>query len=76
MPFIFLDNSSGALRRVIQSEVEDVLSNGFLSGKFEKGDTVVIDLVEGNLAFNSARAPRLDEPPKLEESQGETLMLA
>jgi ATP-dependent Clp protease ATP-binding subunit ClpC len=64
------------LRRVIQSEVEDVLSDGFLSGKFEKGDTVVIDLVEGNLSFNSARAPRLEEPPKLEEPQGETLMLA
>jgi ATP-dependent Clp protease ATP-binding subunit ClpC len=64
------------LRRVIQSEVEDVLSDGFLSGKFEKGDTVDIDLVEGNLAFNSLRAPRLEEPPKLEEPQGETLMLA
>src|SRR5512145_764842 len=37
------------LRRVIQGEVEDVLSDGFLSGKFEKGDTVVIDLMEGNL---------------------------
>jgi ATP-dependent Clp protease ATP-binding subunit ClpC len=64
------------LRRVIQSEVEDVLSDGFLSGKFEKGDTVVIDLVEGNLSFNSSRAPRLEGPPKLEEPQGETLMLA
>ncbi len=63
------------LRRVIQSEVEDVLSDGFLSGKFEKGDTVVIDLVEGNLAFNSARAPRLEEPPKLEEPQGEIMMV-
>jgi ATP-dependent Clp protease ATP-binding subunit ClpC len=63
------------LRRVIQSEVEDVLSDGFLSGKFEKGDTVDIDLVEGNLAFNSLRAPRLEEPPKLEEPQGEPLMM-
>jgi ATP-dependent Clp protease ATP-binding subunit ClpC len=64
------------LRRVIQSEVEDVLSDGFLSGKFEKGDTVDIDLVEGNLAFNSLRAPRLEEPPTREEPQGEPLLMA
>jgi ATP-dependent Clp protease ATP-binding subunit ClpC len=68
------------LRRVIQNEVEDVLSDGFLSGKFEKGDTVEIDLVEGNLTFNPVRAPRvsveitpLREHP---ESQIEPLLMA
>ena len=68
------------LRRVIQNEVEDVLSDGFLSGKFEKGDTVAIDLVEGNLTFNSVRAPRESvEVPLLREhpeAEGEALLLA
>jgi ATP-dependent Clp protease ATP-binding subunit ClpC len=63
------------LRRVIQNEVEDVLSDGFLAGKFEKGDTVEVDLVEGNLTFNPLRPPNLEEPPKLEEPQGEIMMI-
>ena len=66
------------LRRVIQNEVEDVLSDGFLSGKFEKGDTVEIDLVEGNLNFNPVRAPKLDVTPLREhpETQIEPLLMA
>jgi ATP-dependent Clp protease ATP-binding subunit ClpC len=65
------------LRRVIQSEVEDVLSDGFLSGKFETGDTVQIDLVEGNLTFSPLKAPKLDEvPPLRSEPEGETLLMA
>jgi ATP-dependent Clp protease ATP-binding subunit ClpC len=68
------------LRRVIQNEVEDVLSDGFLSGKFEKGDTVEIDLVEGNLTFNPVRAPRLDVTPLREHpdapAQTEPLLMA
>ena len=63
------------LRRVIQNEVEDVLSDAFLSGRFEKGDTVEIDLVEGNLTFNPLKPPHLEEPPRLEEPDSE-LMLA
>ena len=67
------------LRRVIQNEVEDILSDGFLSGKFEKGDTVQIDLVEGNLTFNPVRAPSLEVMPLLRENpdaQGEALVMA
>ncbi|MBI5566883.1 MAG: ATP-dependent Clp protease ATP-binding subunit [Chloroflexi bacterium] len=66
------------LRRIIQNEVEDVLSDGFLSGKFEKGDTVEIDLVEGNLTFNPVRAPKLDVTPLREhpETQSESLLMA
>jgi ATP-dependent Clp protease ATP-binding subunit ClpC len=64
------------LRRVIQNEVEDVLSDSFLSGKFEKGDTVEVDLVEGNLTFNPVKPPTLEEPPKqLEAPQSEPLMM-
>jgi hypothetical protein len=39
------------LRRVIQNKIEDALSDGVLSSKFQNGDTVVIDLIEGNLDF-------------------------
>ena len=63
------------LRRVIQNEVEDVLSDGFLSGKFEKGDTVEVDLVEGNLNFNSLKPSQMEEPPKLEEPQVEVMLI-
>ncbi len=63
------------LRRVIQNEVEDVLSDSFLSGKFEKGDTVEIDLVEGNLTFNPLKPSQMEEPPRLEEPQNEIMMV-
>jgi len=60
------DQEYGArpLRRVIQNEVEDRLSDGFLSGKFKEGDTVLIDLLEGNLDLQGVREP---ETPLLEE---------
>jgi len=41
------DMGARPLRRVIQSEIEDRLSDGILSGKFSNGDTVKI-LVEGD----------------------------
>jgi ATP-dependent Clp protease ATP-binding subunit ClpC len=63
------------LRRVIQNEVEDVLSDSFLSGKFEKGDTVEVDLVEGNLTFNPLKPSQMEEPPKSEEPQNEIMMV-
>jgi len=58
------DYGARPLRRVIQSEVEDRLSDGFLAGQFKEGDTIVIDLLEGNLDFRPVRAP---EAPVLEE---------
>ncbi len=48
------------LRRVIQNRVEDAMSDGVLSGKFKAGDTVMIDLIEGNLDFSPK--PREDAP--------------
>ncbi|HEY4687963.1 MAG TPA: ATP-dependent Clp protease ATP-binding subunit [Anaerolineae bacterium] len=60
------DYGARPLRRVIQNEVEDKLSDGFLSGKFKDGDTVVIDLLEGNLDFRVVRdAP---ETPVVQEA--------
>ena len=40
------------LRRVIQDMVEDRLSEGLLGGKFQSGDTVVVDLKEGELVVH------------------------
>jgi ATP-dependent Clp protease ATP-binding subunit ClpC len=41
------------LRRVIQNEVEDRLSEAFLQGEFGPGDTVEIDAVEGSLVLKT-----------------------
>jgi ATP-dependent Clp protease ATP-binding subunit ClpC len=60
------DYGARPLRRVIQSEVEDKLSDGFLAGKFKEGDKVMIDLLEGNLDFRPVNAPeKLPEEPIL-----------
>ena len=40
-----------ALRRVIQSSVEDVLSEGILGGTFHLGDTVLIDYQDGEITL-------------------------
>ncbi len=39
------------LRRVIQTEVEDTLSEGLLEGRFSEGDTVVTHVEDGQIAF-------------------------
>jgi ATP-dependent Clp protease ATP-binding subunit ClpC len=39
------------LRRVIQMEAEDALSEGLLAGRFHEGDVVEIDVQEGKLVF-------------------------
>jgi ATP-dependent Clp protease ATP-binding subunit ClpC len=39
------------LRRVIQNQVEDKLSDALLEGAYEEGDTVRIDLVDGEVKF-------------------------
>jgi len=49
------------LKRVIQSKVEDRLSDALLSGEFKNGDRVLVDAVDGEIAL------RLDES----EPQGE-----
>ncbi|GAF84787.1 unnamed protein product [marine sediment metagenome] len=42
------------LRRVIQDMVEDKLSEALLSGKFQPGDTVAVDLAEGEIVVHPA----------------------
>ena len=41
------------LRRVIQTEVEDTLSEGVLEGRFGEGDTVIAYVEDGKIAFRA-----------------------
>jgi len=53
------------LRRVIQDMVEDKLSEALLSGKFQPGDTVAVDLAEGEIVVHPAAVGALpgDDKP-------------
>jgi len=42
------------LRRVIQDMIEDKLSESFLRGKFQPGDTAVVDVEEGEIVVHPA----------------------
>ncbi|MBX7214790.1 MAG: ATP-dependent Clp protease ATP-binding subunit [Thermoflexales bacterium] len=60
------------LRRLIQNEVEDALSDGILSGRFPEGSRVLVDLSEGKLAFRTmAEGETL--PPPLPEPEPEAV---
>jgi ATP-dependent Clp protease ATP-binding subunit ClpC len=48
------------LRRAIQVEVEDVLSEGVLAGRFNDGDRITVDLADGELTFHRDE-PQADE---------------
>ena len=48
---------------------------GSSSPSHQKGDTVEVDLVEGNLTFNPLKPSQMEEPPKLEEPQNEIMMV-
>ncbi len=42
------------LRRVIQQMVEDPLSEGLLSGKFQEGDTILVDAADDQITLEAA----------------------
>ena len=44
------------LRRVIQNQVEDQLSEGLLRGEFQQGDTVKVDCIDDKIVLNSGAA--------------------
>ena len=44
------------LRRVIQTEIEDPLSEDVLAGKYQPGNTVLVDLKDDHLEINSQEA--------------------
>jgi ATP-dependent Clp protease ATP-binding subunit ClpC len=52
------------LRRVVQSEVEDALSEGLLSGRFGKSDQIMIDVQDGQLAFYPTQTDVEESPPE------------
>jgi ATP-dependent Clp protease ATP-binding subunit ClpC len=47
------------LRRVIQNEVEDRLSEALLEGRFQPGDTVQIDIQNGEIVITNVSEPAL-----------------
>jgi ATP-dependent Clp protease ATP-binding subunit ClpC len=47
------------LRRVIQNELEDRLSEALLEGRFGPGDTVLIDCQSGEIVLTTQEAPAL-----------------
>lgn len=51
------------LRRVIQQKVEDVLSDALLAGEFDKGDTILVDVVEGEIKLRRVDE-QLSRPPQ------------
>ena len=63
------------LRRLIQNEVEDRLSDELLGGRFEEGDTAIVDLDEDGKVCIKVRKPDADEeamaPPALAEGEKE-----
>jgi ATP-dependent Clp protease ATP-binding subunit ClpC len=46
------------LRRLIQNEVEDTLSDELLSGRLNEGETAIVDLEDGKIVVR-ARVPAL-----------------
>jgi ATP-dependent Clp protease ATP-binding subunit ClpC len=53
------------LRRVIQQKVEDPLSDALLSGEFNDGDTIVIDVENGEILLHTKQAEASDSPEAL-----------
>jgi ATP-dependent Clp protease ATP-binding subunit ClpC len=56
------DYGARPLRRVIQNQVEDVLSDGLLGGRFEPNHTVIADYVDNELIFTQEDA-ETEMPP-------------
>jgi ATP-dependent Clp protease ATP-binding subunit ClpC len=56
------DMGARPLRRVIQSEIEDVISDSLLSGKFRNGDTVRVEVREDKLELVAAERPPEPDP--------------
>jgi ATP-dependent Clp protease ATP-binding subunit ClpC len=55
------DMGARPLRRVIQSNLEDRLSDGLLSGEFKDGDHILVDAEEGKISLRAAPEP-MGEP--------------
>jgi ATP-dependent Clp protease ATP-binding subunit ClpC len=60
------DMGARPLRRVIQQYVEDPLSDALLSGDFEDGNTILVDLAEGEEIILKKEGLDLEEPEAAE----------
>jgi len=58
------DYGARPLRRVIQNQVEDVLSDGLLGNRFEPDRTIIVDYVDNELIF-SQEDTETEMPPAL-----------
>jgi len=56
------DMGARPLKRIIQQKVEDAVSDALLSGQFNQGDTIIVDLSEGEIVLRR-EAPALPEQP-------------
>ena len=59
------------LRRVIQSRIEDRLSDAILNRGFVAGDTILVDVVEGEVVFREAQETAPAPPPALAPVAGD-----
>ena len=50
------------LKRVIQQQVEDNLSDALLSGEFEDGDTIIVDVVDDEIELQHSTEEQPAEP--------------
>ena len=57
------------LRRIIQNEVEDRLSDALLEGEFSEGDAIRLDYVDGKVTAEKIASAPLPEPPAEEEQE-------
>jgi ATP-dependent Clp protease ATP-binding subunit ClpC len=49
------------LRRVIQQNIEDTLSDALLAGEFEDGDTIIVDVVDDEIALHRSEEKPIEE---------------
>jgi ATP-dependent Clp protease ATP-binding subunit ClpC len=64
------------LRRVIQTEVEDTLSEGLLEGRFSQGDTVLAYIEDGEIAFRPKEADEDDDAEEVENGEAPPMLEA
>jgi ATP-dependent Clp protease ATP-binding subunit ClpC len=53
------------LRRVIQNQVEDALSDAILAGKFDTGDTVLVDVEDDEIMLRQSEPAEEEPSPEL-----------
>ena len=53
------------MRRAIQNLIEDPLAEGLLHGRFQPGDTVLVDRVGDDLTLETKQGAAAPEPPKV-----------